>query len=246
VSTLVSGEAYVTALDRASADRECRSAFRNLATSLLRPGDKVFDFGSGPGLDARHYAEHDAEVTGYDIDPDMRAYFGRHCAEQIARGAIRQHAASYPDFLREPLPWPGCVNLITANFAPVNLVPDPQELFARFRTMLVTNGHVLVSVLNPMNFGDARYAWWWRNLPRLVMRGQYSVAGAQAPVTRYQPKRLAAMAAAHFALQAVYEDRCPDPASVLPAQLRPGPRAWRKMARCRFLFLLFRTRDPET
>ncbi len=228
MSSLVSGEAYVAAINQTSADRECRAAFQSLVLRLAGQGGAVFDFGCGPGLDARHYAEQGLRVGAYDIDPDMRTYFSRHCADQIANGTVQQNSGSYEDFLRDPTPRGGVsVDLIAANFAPLNLVPEPARLFEKFAGMLKPRGVVLLSVLDPLYPGDLRYAWWWRNVPRLLWRGEYSVAGTQAPITRYLPRRLARLAAPHFELDSARDDA-----------------SWSRANASRFQCLLFRVRDP--
>ena len=89
--------------------------------------------------------------------------------------------------------WPPA-ELVTANFAPVNLVDDVASLFHKFATLIQPGGRVLAAVLNPWFTGDLRYGWWWRGLPLLLARGRYAVAGAQAPITRWLPGALAAAA----------------------------------------------------
>jgi hypothetical protein len=91
-------------------------------------------------------------------------------------------------------------------------------------------------VLNPFHRGDWHRGWWWRNLPWLALRGQFTVAGAQGPITRYSPQRLRELAGPRFALEAVYADHTEDPARSLPRRLR-GP--WFTV-NSRYLFLQFR------
>ena len=57
MNAAVTGAIYVDAMNRDPTDRECRRAFVNLALSLAPVGGHVFDFGSGPGIDAKLYAE---------------------------------------------------------------------------------------------------------------------------------------------------------------------------------------------
>ncbi|HEU4780009.1 MAG TPA: methyltransferase domain-containing protein [Steroidobacteraceae bacterium] len=240
MNTLVSGEAYVAAINERDSDRASRRAFQHLAISLTRAGGSLFDFGAGPGLDARAYAEHGLHVGAYDVDPAMRAYFSQHCGGLSASGRIHSNAGSYSDFLRETALAGGeNVELITANFGPLNLVPDPGELFQKFTQMLTVDGRVLVSVLNPFFVGDLRYGWWWRNLSRLWSNGEYSVTGAQAPITRWTPRRLAARVSPGFALEAVYAGRPASGSQALPARLGLGLFDLPALASCRFIFMLF-------
>lgn len=242
MSVSLVGAEYITALGTRASDRAARTAFQNLALSLARPGDSVFDFGCGPGIDARVYAENGLEVGAYDVDPAMCAYFRTHCAAPLASGAIRLHVSGYPDFLvAHDLPGTAGVALITANFAPLNLVDDLPALFERFASMLMPGGHVLASVLNPLCAADLRYGWWWRNAPRLALRGAYALPGAQAPITRRMPGHIAALAAPRFALVGVYADHArPSAPGALPPRLHFASRhAWRLFA-SRFLFLQLR------
>jgi SAM-dependent methyltransferase len=237
----LTGADYVAALDSRPSDRASRIAFQDLALSLAHPGARLFDFGCGPGIDARVYAEHGLEVGAYDVDPAMCGYFRKHCAPMIASGAIRLHSGSYEDFLRsEVLPGSADVALITANFAPLNLVGDLRPLFDRFASMLKPGGHVLVSVLNPLCVSDMKYAWWWRNVPRLAVRGEYSLPGAQAAIVRRMPGRIA-IAAQGFALIGIHADHAngASPGS-LATRLHFSPRSAAAFLSSRFLFLCLR------
>lgn len=234
MNVLITGAEYVTALQAQPSDRECRRAFQSLALNLATPGSSVFDFGCGPGIDARHYAEHGLRVVAYDVDADMCAYFSRHCAAAMQTGDIALHTGGYPDFLVSgPLPSWGRVSLITANFAPLNLAPDLRALFARFASLLAPGGRVLASVLNPWYAGDWRQRWWWQNVRHLALRREFAVPGAQGPITRYTAQRLRGLAGDDFTLEAIYGDRALKPG--LPRRLPAGI-----SLTCRYLFLQFR------
>jgi SAM-dependent methyltransferase len=235
LSAIVTGAEYVAALEARPSDRESRRAFQALALSLAGPAATIFDFGCGPGIDARCYAERGLRVGAYDVDRDMCAYFRIHCAAGLRNGEIVLLKDGYEDFLSaQPDSFAGEVDLVTANFAPFNLAPDPRALFARLARLLVPGGRVLASVLNPLHAGDWHRGWWWSNLPRLLWRGQYEVPGAQVPITRYTPYRLLALAGSRFILEAAYADHA-DGAGV-PARL---PRSGFAL-NSRYLFLQFR------
>ena len=240
---MLSGDDYIEAMNVSAADRECRRAFQNLATSLVPPGSAVFDFGCGPGVDAKLYTNRGLRVGAYDIDARMCESFAVNCAAELARGAVHLETGDYQGFLQRRTSSDGSkYRLITANFAPVNLVPNVHELFVKFSTMLTPGGQVLASILNPMFAGDMRYAWWWRNGVRLCVHGSYSVPGGQAPIRRWLPKKLAEQAAPAFGLAAVYRGLPMDETEgSLPRRLRPAVlRDWPSLASCRFLFILFR------
>lgn len=244
MNTLITGSAYVEALSAADDDRLCRAAFLELALQLAPPRAVLFDFGCGPGLDARVYAEHGHQVCAFDVDPDMCAYFREACARDLAADRVRLIDCSYQEFLDSPALLFPRVDLITANFAPLNLVARPAALFAKFATLLKPGGRVLASVLNPWHRGDLRYAWWWRGLPQLLARGRFHVPGAQAPITRWLPARLAREAGASFECEAIHVAPVRAPAAACPVRWRSAL-SWPAIAASRYLFLsLRRTRTP--
>jgi hypothetical protein len=94
MSEIVTGEAYVEAITSRESDRRARAAFQDLVLRIARPGAALFDFGAGPGLDARLYAERGFTVTAYDIDPKMREFFSVYCREFIETGKILLYGAA--------------------------------------------------------------------------------------------------------------------------------------------------------
>lgn len=231
---LVTGEAYVTALTTRASDRRYREQFQTLALSLVPHGGSLFDFGSGPGIDARCYAEHGRRVSAYDVDPDMCEHFARYCAQYLASGAITLHRGAYRQFLSEissASEFP--VQLVTSNFAPLNLIDDLRELFALFDRLTRPGAAVLASVLNPYFAGDLRYAWWWRNAARLARDGHYSIRGTQALIWRRRLNDFATLCAPHFVLESVYPGNTHALRFATPALAL-------RLSTCRFSFLLFR------
>lgn len=212
------GAEYVRAITEHGSDRRARSAFRELVLRLAPPGGGLFDFGAGAGLDARFFAERGLTVRAYDNDPRMCEFLAQHCHDLIERGSITIETGSYPEFLaRGRTPGARPVDLVTANFAPLNLIADLPALFARFHTLTVPGGRVVASVLDPYYIGDARYGWWWRNLPRLWQLGRYALPGAGGEIVRRSPADFGAQCVPWFTL----EGRC-------------------RLRACRFLFLVFR------
>lgn len=196
------GAEYVRAITARESDREARSAFRELALRLVPPGGSVLDFGAGAGLDASWFAEQGLEVRAYDNDPRMCAFLAQYCQEFIAAGRIELQTGSYQDFLAGPAAGAERrVDLVVANFAPLNLIADLPTLFARFHALTVPGGRVAASVLNPYYIGDVRYRWWWRNLPRLWRLGRYAVQGAGGEIIRRSAADFAAQSAPWFVLE---------------------------------------------
>ncbi|HEY3785322.1 MAG TPA: methyltransferase domain-containing protein [Steroidobacteraceae bacterium] len=208
----VTGAEYVRQLSARKSDRRTREAFQRVALGLAPPGGRLFDFGAGTGTDARLYAEHGLTVTAYDVDPEMRAFFAEYCRDFMASGQVSLQGGTYREFLVRPAASPGPADranpagadLVTANFAPLNLVEDLPELFAKFHALTAPGGRVLASVLSPYFIGDLRYRWWWRNLPRLWRAGHYAVHGHHGPIIRRRLASCAAQALPYFTLQRVF------------------------------------------
>jgi SAM-dependent methyltransferase len=245
MSEIIAGAAYVEAITALESDRRVRGAFQDLVMRIAPPGAALFDFGAGPGLDARLYAERGFSVAAYDIDPRMREFFRVYCREFMAAGKVVLYEGDYREFIAAT-PTERPADLITANFAPLNLVQDLHELFAKFHTLTGPDGHVLASVLSPYWLRDLKCSWWWRNVVRLWRAGYYRTPGPLAPVVRRRLTSYATESAPYFVLERVFRGapagRSADSGGI---DLRGGGRhaCWQLMG-CQFMFLLFRRPNP--
>jgi len=243
MSANVAGAEYVEAITRRESDRRVRESFRALVLQVARPGSRLFDFGSGPGLDARFYAERGFAVEAYDVDARMCEFFADYCREWIEQGRVRLHGGSYDRFLASAAEAPGRIDLVASNFAPLNLVGDLPALFACFTTLTSARGQVLASVLSPYCADDLRYGWWWRNLPRLWRTGHYPVAGSQAPIVRRRLASFATACAPGFVLERVFAGPALFGRSGADRNgCAPSAAAWLRLIACRYMFLLFTRR----
>jgi SAM-dependent methyltransferase len=243
-----SGARYVEAITVLESDRRARSAFQDLVLKIAPPGAALFDFGAGPGIDARFYAERGFTVGAYDVDPGMCEYFSDQCRDFIRTGKIALHTGNYRDFLaRKSIEDGPRVELVTSNFAPLNLIGDLQDLFAAFHALTGPQGKVLASVLCPYYIGDLKYRWWWRNSLRLWRDGHFSVPGDQAPIVRRRLADFAAQSAPYFALKRVFPGLPPHRGQgANGVDVSRGCRhAWLRLTTCQFMFLLFEKRDYE-
>jgi SAM-dependent methyltransferase len=242
---VVTGAEYVKQITALDSDRRARSAFQTLVLSIAPPGGTVFDFGAGTGTDARFYAEHGLTVAAYDVDPNMCEYFGEYCRDLIEAGRVTLDCGSYREFLTRTSPEGGhIVDLVTSNFAPLNLIDDLQELFAKFHQLTGPGGRVLASVLSPYFVGDMKYGWWWRNSLRLWRYGRYSVQGAQAPIVRRRVANFAAQSEPYFTLKLVFRGLPPyGRRDGAPIDVSGGAGcAGFHVTGCQFMFLLFEKR----
>jgi SAM-dependent methyltransferase len=244
MSELVTGAAYVEAITSPESDRRTRAAFQDLVQRIARPGAALFDFGAGPGLDARLYAERGFSVAAYDIDPNMCEFFSAYCRDFIQTGQVMLYQGGYREFLAGNDHAERGVDLITANFAPLNLIPDLRELFAKFHALTRPTGGVLASVLSPYWVGDLKCPWWWRNTLRLWRDGYYLVPGP-LPTVRRRLVTYVTDSAPYFVLERVFPGMptggTTDSEGV---DVSRGIRhAWLRLTRCQFMFLLFRRRN---
>lgn len=243
-----SGAEYVRQITRFESDRLIRSAFQDLVLRIVPPAAALFDFGAGPGLDARFFAERGYTVDAYDVDPKMAEYCAVYCRDFIDSGRITLDCTGYREFLEtKTLGADGGADMVVSNFAPLSLIADLNELFAKFHELTRPNGKVLASVLNPYFIGDLRIPGWWRRVPRLWRHGHYFLPSPGGPVARRRLADFAARGQPYFRLAHVF--------SGLPQRGRPGSIGanpapgvryeWFRMARSRFIFLLFEKRAQQ-
>jgi SAM-dependent methyltransferase len=222
----LAGAEYFKYITSVESDRRARAAFHDLVARIAPPGAALFDFGAGAGIDARFFAESGFTVEAYDIDPRMRAFFAEYCQDLLEAGRIVLDSRGYREFVTLDPPHTRRFDLVISDFAPLNLIDDLPELFAKFAALTGPNGRVLASVLNPCFIGDLKFRWWWRAAPRLWRDGHFFMPGPQAPHHLRRAANFAALSAPHFRLARVF----------------PGSRglsARLQYLTCRYLFLLF-------
>jgi SAM-dependent methyltransferase len=242
------GVDYVSQITAQESDRLTRSAFRDLVLTLAPRGGKLFDFGAGPGIDARFFAEKGFTVDAYDVDPRMREFFRTHCRDLMDSRRVTLGSGGYREFLTRSATEPGrTADLVISNFAPLNLVDDLRELFEGFQALTSPGGKVLANVLNPCFLGDMRSHRWWRAAPRLWRDGELFLPGPQAPYYRRLLHNFRAASAPHFRLSRVFRGMPPsrqEHANGIDIE-RNGHFAWLHIARCRYMFLLFEKTDRQ-
>lgn len=171
-------------------DRQARERFQELALDLLPAGADVLDFGAGTGIDAKLYAARGHLTFVYEPSQAMRDYLAGYCRDEIACNTI----------IPVTRPLTRKVHAITANFAVLNHIPDHRSLFEELSCVVVRGGFFLASMLSPLYLGDARYRWWWANMPSLARRGRYPSPG-ESHIHRFAPGALTRAAAPYFRLE---------------------------------------------
>ena len=243
MNTAHAGADYVRALEQHDSDRQAREAFRSLALRHVPPGGTIFDFGAGAGIDARFFAERGLRVRVYDNDPRMRSYLAATCQDLIEAGLILPETGEYAEFLaRTPDLEAPPAHLVSANFAPLDLIDDLPVLFAKLHALTVPNGGLLASVLSPYFLGDLKLGWRWRGMIGQWRTGRLIVPGARGNIIRRRLRVFAAECSPEFRLERVFRGLPPrDAAEAAGIDFAARPRtAWLRLTGCRFMFLLFR------
>jgi SAM-dependent methyltransferase len=244
---MLSGAEYIAYITSQESDRRVRSAFQDVVLSTAAPGAALFDFGAGPGIDARFFAERGFTVAAYDVDPRMRESFAEHCRDLIDSGRVRLDSSGYREFVTGRAADAGrSADLVISNFAPLNLVDDLPELFAKFAALTGPNGKVLASVLNPYFVGDMKLRWWWRSLGHLWRAGHFFMPGPQAPHHRRRLANFRDLGLPHFRLVRVFRGQpAAGPQRSNGIEFGSGGwYVWLRLLKSRYMFLLFEKQRP--
>lgn len=112
-----------------------------LAARLVKPGDRVLDFGCGPGFFTRAFAKaagENGQVFSADLQEEMLAIVrGKMDAEGLAP-RVTTHQCR-PDSIGLPPEMNGTFDVATAIFV-VHEVPDPEKLFREIHSLVKPGG----------------------------------------------------------------------------------------------------------
>jgi len=242
------GAVYFQRITSREVNRRVRARFQELVLRLAPPGARLFDFGAGPGIDARFFGERGFRVEAYDVDPDMCEFFATHCRELIDSAHVTLDRGDYREFLSRKGTLSGHpADLVISNFAPLNQVDELPELFAKFHALTTPTGRLLLSVLTPYFIGDMKTGWWWRSALRLWRAGHVSVRTGNAPPhTRRRLADFRASSLPYFELTRVFPGLSIEPErqgdGIDVTRMRRA--AWLHLARSQFMILLFEKRTP--
>jgi ubiquinone/menaquinone biosynthesis C-methylase UbiE len=113
----------------------------NLAGKYVKPGDRVLDFGCGPGFFTRAFTKRvgeNGQVFSMDLQEEMLAIVqGKMEAEGLAQRVTTHQCL--PDSINLPAEPNGTFDFATAIFV-VHEVPDPEKLFREIALLLRTGG----------------------------------------------------------------------------------------------------------
>ncbi|HNX17939.1 MAG TPA: class I SAM-dependent methyltransferase [Methanoregula sp.] len=112
-----------------------------LAERYVKPGDRVFDFGCGPGFFTREFAKRVGEkgmVIAADLQEEMLAIVREKLGAEGLMSRVKTHRCK-PDSLDLSPDRDGQVDVSFAIFV-VHEVPDREKLFTDIAAMLVPGG----------------------------------------------------------------------------------------------------------
>ena len=116
-----------------------------LAERYVKPGDRVLDFGCGPGFFTREFAKRVGEggqVIAVDLQEEMLAILREKLEPEGLLPRIRTHQCE-PDSLGLPADLNGTFDVAFTIFV-VHEVPDPAKLFREISLLLKPGGTVLL------------------------------------------------------------------------------------------------------
>ena len=117
-----------------------------LAERYIRPGNRVLDFGCGPGFFTREFARRvgdQGEVIAVDLQEEML----RILREKMEREGLKDRIKTYqclPDTLNLPPEMNGTIDVAFAIFV-IHEVPDPRKVFQEIASLLVPGGILFYS-----------------------------------------------------------------------------------------------------
>jgi ubiquinone/menaquinone biosynthesis C-methylase UbiE len=112
-----------------------------LAEKYVKPGDRVLDFGCGPGFFTREFAKRvgeNGQVFSVDLQEEMLAILRGKLEPEGLMSRIRTHRCK-PDSIDLPAELNGTFDVAFTIFV-VHEVPDPAKLFREIAALLVPGG----------------------------------------------------------------------------------------------------------
>ncbi|HVP94621.1 MAG TPA: class I SAM-dependent methyltransferase [Methanoregulaceae archaeon] len=117
-----------------------------LADRYIKPGDKILDFGCGPGFFTREFAKNTGEtgtVIAVDLQEEMLSLLMKNLEPEGLMPRIVTHQCK-PDSLGLSPEWDGRIDVAFAIFV-VHEVPDASKLFREISSLLVPRGLLFIA-----------------------------------------------------------------------------------------------------
>lgn len=154
-------------------DVKIRQDFQHLVIGEISSDQLIVDFGGGTGTDARYYAENGYSVHVHDASSSMLAVARRKLRALADAGQVSFSGGNGPDCTNMP-EIPGHDSRpvsVVANFAVLNLLPDPARDLRELGRLVSPGGCFIGSILNPWRKRHWRPHNWVRLAPLLLPRG---------------------------------------------------------------------------
>lgn len=188
---------YDSQVDSVEGNRFVRSQFVERVSSLVRPGERIVDFGCGTGADVDWYAERGYHVVAYDISTGMTDLLRERCDEHIKSGRVAVVTGA-ADRLWDVLDHTGPARTVVANFAVFNHIRDLGALFHAVAAHLEPRGMVVTLMLNPFYWRDIGQPWWWRCAATSLGSGGLVFNGPDITTYRHFPWSVVRAASSEF------------------------------------------------
>jgi ubiquinone/menaquinone biosynthesis C-methylase UbiE len=117
-----------------------------LAERYIQPGNRVLDFGCGPGFFTREFARRvgdRGEVIAVDLQEEMLHILREKMEREDLMPRIRTYQC-LPDSLNLPPEMNGTIDVAFAIFV-IHEVPDPRKVFQEMASLLVPGGTLFYS-----------------------------------------------------------------------------------------------------
>src|SRR5512139_1686898 len=130
-----------------------------LAEQYVKPGDRVLDFGCGPGFFSREFARRvgeNGQVYAVDLQEEMLGILQRKMESEGLMPRIRTHRCK-PDSIGLPGDLNGTFDIAFTIFV-VHEVPDPAKLFREIALLLKPGGTLFYTeppfIVSAKEFGE--------------------------------------------------------------------------------------------
>ena len=157
--------------DRSNTDNPilCAMRVRTIAAiaSQAPAGSRILDLGCGPGTDAESLADAGYLVTAIDWSPAMVEETRKRISRRRLQDRVDVHHLGIHELDRLP---PGTFDVASANFGPLNCVPDLERAARLIADRVRPGGALVASVIGRVCPWEIALHAWRRDWARLKVR----------------------------------------------------------------------------